>query len=111
MQELKDLLKSNEWVVCYIWGDFCKVCESNKEIIKEVKEESPDIKFLEIDIKNPDYTEMMKAVDFESLPYYSIHHSKKEDANPEDPMTTFCGGELRWWKRATPEYCRNDSSV
>lgn len=93
MQELKELLKNNEWVIGYIWGDFCKACEANKPIMDEVEKETPDIKIFKIDVKNEEYAELMKEVDFESLPYYAIFHNKKEEANPENPISCFIGGE------------------
>lgn len=93
MELLKEKLKNNEWVISYIWADWCKACDTNKSIIDEVIKENYDISFIKINAMDKDYASILKDIDFESLPYYAVWHSKKENINLDDPTTAFVGGE------------------
>jgi thiol:disulfide interchange protein len=91
--EITDVLKNSEWVVAYIHAPWCKVCEGNKEVVQEVINESPDITIVQLDATHQENETLLRALDFESLPYYAVFHTAKEGADPEDPTTCFVGGE------------------
>lgn len=91
--EFMNTLKSSEWVIAYISAPWCKVCESNKEVIQEVINESPDISIIQLDATHQENETLLKALEFESLPYYAVFHTAKPGADVEDPTTCFVGGE------------------
>lgn len=87
------MILSKEWTIGYIHAPWCKVCESNKSTIDEIIQENQDIDFIKIDASQQENEDFIKALDFESLPYYAVFHKDAPNANPAQPLTCFIGGE------------------
>lgn len=92
-KDISDLLIRNEWLVLFINADWCKHCEETKKHIPEIVSNTPDITIVGISAQDPDNVELLKGINFETLPYFSVLHSKKEYGNPLEPMTCFVGGD------------------
>jgi thiol:disulfide interchange protein len=92
-KDISNFLNKNEWVVLFINADWCRYCKVVKDRLPEIIKETSDIPILGIDARDPDNTELLKGIDFETLPYFAVFHAKKEDANIEKPMSCFIGGD------------------
>lgn len=90
---LKDKLTNNEWVIAYIWADWCKVCQTNKEVVDQLIKDTPDIAWIKLNAMEDENKELLRQIDFETLPYFAVFHTAKEGYDSSDPMTAFVGGD------------------
>jgi thiol:disulfide interchange protein len=92
-KDLSSLLIEKEWLVLFVNADWCAHCQETKKHLPEIISSTPEIAILGVNAQDPDNMELLKGINLETLPYFAVFHTKKEDAIASLPMTCFVGGD------------------